>query len=195
MDKRVLFLPVAALAILAVVVWKSQQTYPPQPRAEELVFPAPAPGFELNDQTSRTFRFDAYRGRHDIFVVFFDGKAGVANSPWLNLLREHQAELDGRRTIVMGISTALPQENIGVTQITESDGERTQTRNTYPFSLLTDLDLSVHRAWGRLDEAANEPLQGVFFVDRAGQVDSRNGVPVPLTDPKTFIETYLGAGS
>jgi len=54
---------------------------------------------------------------------------------------------------------------------------------------------SVHRAWGRFDNKTNEPTQGVFFVDRAGQVDARNSVPVPLDDPQAFIEKYVGAGS
>lgn len=192
MDKRLLVLPVAAAVIIAACVWKTTRVYPPQPRAEDLVFPEPAPSFALVDQTSRQFRFDAYRGRHEIFLVFYDAQAGVAQSAELNLLKAHKDLLEHKGCKVFGISTALPQENIGVTKIADRDGQRTQSRNTYPFLLLTDLDLSVHRAFGRVDASGEKPVPGTFFIDRAGQVGYRRGNPVPLEHPLEFIEDYLG---
>lgn len=195
MDRRLFVVALAAGVIAAASAWKMTREPTPQPRAEDLVFPLPAPGFELPDQSSRAVRFGAFLGRHEMFVVFFSAEDGVEQSAVLNLLREHREELERRGTKVFGISTALPQENIGVTQIDDSGPERSQSRGKYPFSLLTDLDRSVHRGWGRVSGDGETPLTGVFFVDRAGLVNSRDGKPAPLFDPLKFISDYLKGGS
>ena len=137
-------------------------------------------------------RFDAYLSRHDIFVVFYDGSQGVKNVEIMQFLRERENALDTRGTKVFGISGALPQENIGTSEVVEKDGKVTSLREKYPFPLLTDLGFAVHQNWGRFDLESNQPLSGVFFVDRAGRVDFQNNKPKPLDDPRQYIADYLG---
>lgn len=137
-------------------------------------------------------RFDSYLSRHDIFVVFYDGTDGVENSKIMRFLKEREEQFDKKGAKVFGISGALPQQNVGTTKVIEKDGQRINQRNTFPFPLLTDLGFAVHQNWGRYDLEKNQPLPGLFFVDRAGNVDFKNRKPLPVENPQEFIRDYLG---
>ncbi|MBD3674880.1 MAG: redoxin domain-containing protein [Planctomycetaceae bacterium] len=193
MDKRLYVILFAGVLIAGVCVWKVTRTYPPQPRAEDLIFKQPAPQIPpLYNQESKMVRFDAYLSRHDIFVVFYDGTDGVQNSDIMQFLKQREEQLDRQGAKVFGISGALPQQNIGTTEVIEQDGKRINKRNTFPFPLLTDLGFAVHQNWGRYDPDSNQPLPGLFFVDRAGNVDFKNRKPLPIEHPREFIRDYLG---
>jgi hypothetical protein len=49
--------------------------------------------------------------------------------------------------------------------------------------------LSVHKAWGRYDEEHGRPLEGVFLVDRKGEVawSRESGGPLPLANLETAL--------
>lgn len=137
-------------------------------------------------------RFDSYLSRHDIFVVFYDGDEGVKNSEIMRFLQQRKESLDRQGAKVFGISGALPQQNIGTTEVIEQDGQRINKRNTFPYPLLTDLGYAVHQNWGRFDLETNQPTPGLFFVDRAGNVDFKNDAPKPIENPQQFLRDYLG---
>lgn len=193
MDKRLWIVIVAGLLIAGASAWRMTRDYPPQPKAEELVFERPAPVIPpLLNQESKMVRFNSYLSRHDIFVVFYDGTEGVDHSEMMMFLKDRKDALDRRGAKVFGISGALPQQNIGTTRVKDEQGRRINRRETFPFPLLTDLGFAVHQNWGRYDEKENEPLPGVFFVDRAGNVDFQNNQPKPVDHPRDYIRDYLG---
>ncbi|MDB4637838.1 MAG: redoxin domain-containing protein [Planctomycetaceae bacterium] len=193
MDKRILVILFAGGLIGGACVWKVTKKYPPQPRAEDLVFKQPAPRIPpLYNQESKMVRFDSYLSRHDIFVVFYNGDKGVDNSEIMQFLKQRKDAFDRKGAKVFGISGALPQQNIGTTEVIEKDGQRINKRNKYPYPLLTDLGYAVHQNWGRYDLEINQPQPGLIFVDRAGNVDFKNSKPKPIANPQQFIREYLG---
>ncbi len=117
-------------------------------------------------------RLSSYLGRQRVFVVFYDGLQGAHRSHALDVLRTEWHELRKIDVYVMAISKALPQEN----------RKDMAEHGHYPFPLLSDVDLSVHRTWGRYDKDRRQPLEGVFLVDRKGQVawSRKAGGPEPV---------------
>ena len=193
MDKRLVFLFFVGTAIIGVCYWKVTRDYPPQPRAEDLVFKQPAPLIPLlPDQHSEMLKFERYLGRHEIFVVFYEGKHGIENSDIMKLFRDRHDELSARGTIVVGISEAIPQESLGYEEVTNESGETVRRKKSWPFPLLTDFGWLVHQNWGRYDQQQDRALQGVFYLDRAGNVDFQNGQPLPLEHPEQFLYELLG---
>jgi peroxiredoxin len=86
----------------------------------------------------------------------------------------------------MAVSKALPQEN----------RKDMADHGQYPFPLLSDVDLSVHQAWGRYDEQRRLPLAGAFLVDRKGQVAWSRAMdgPEPLADLESTVAAVVGGG-
>ena len=104
-------------------------------------------------------------------------------------LRENFVRLKEKSVILLGISTALPQENrkrIDERGKTEPDFEM-------PFPLLTDIPPAcrVHRQWGRFDETAGISLPGVFLIDRAGNVDWAGRSPKPVSDVDQLLDSLI----
>lgn len=154
----------------------------------------PAPDFELPDQgrdlgdrktlPSRRVRLKSYLGRHRVLLVFFDGEHGADVDPLLLALRDRHADVEKNRLIVLGIATALPQQN---RQATARAGD-------VPFPLLSDLDGTVCKTWGMLDlrdDGAFRNRPGVFAIDRAGNVAWKNGLPVPERTPLDRLDSLI----
>lgn len=178
---RIAVVFVAALAIAGLCAYKLTRSH--DARREQVILPAQkqlAPTFELYDQhkPQRRVRLAAYLGRHTILLVFFDGTRGADRSPILMRLRENYETLESTGIVVLSVSTALPQDN---RKVIDRVGE-------FPFPLLSDPALEVHRQWGRVD--GDEPLEGAFLIDRAGWVGWANGAPQPLDDPSETLD-YL----
>jgi peroxiredoxin len=197
--RRLLILPVAAAAIISLCAYKLTMDY--KAPATVLLPPAekrPVAGellFELYDHHSpqRLVRLAAYLGRHAILVVFFDGTppgspparggtiGGADRDPVLARLRAVHRQIEAAGAIVLAVSTALPQEN---RKVIEQTGE-------FPFPLLSDPGLEVHRAWGRVDAKTGRPLSGVFLIDRGGRVGWEGDHPQPLDDPLAVIDQLV----
>ena len=74
LDKRLLWLALAAAIIVGLCVLKFARHYPCRRAASPRCAGArPAPGIELYDQSSpsKIVRLEAYLGRERVFVVFF----------------------------------------------------------------------------------------------------------------------------
>lgn len=184
MRYRWIVIPVAALVIAALCAYKLNQRYPDaEQRAADQTLLQPAPQFSLLDanKPSQFVRLGGYLGRHRIIVVFFDGAAGADHDSILLHLRDVYPALKSAGTIVFAVSTALPQDN---RKVIERSGE-------FPFPLLSDPDFSAHEAWGRFDARLKQPLTGVFFIDRKGEVAGERGMPRPLADPMTVVNRLL----
>ena len=187
MRLRLLVLPIAAIGIFAAVEYRLAQELDPESddsRRGAVAIPqqlALAPTFEARDAQLNFFRLDRFLGRHAVFVVFFDQEAGAAGSEILQHLKSHDADLRRTGTRVVGVSCALPQQN-----------RKWECPDS--FDLVTDLEQQweIHRQWGLFDEATRETRSAVFYIDRAGRVAMRAGVPVPLEEPDRKIDELLG---
>jgi peroxiredoxin len=173
-DRRLWLLGAAAAIIVGLCAFRATRTYGPQSSSTLAGLTAPAPAFELYDENSPSHlvRLSTYLGRQRVVVVFYDGSQGAHRSHVLDVLRTEWAKLRKADVYVLAISTALPQEN----------RKDTAAHEKFPFPLLSDVDLSVHRAWGRYDEQRRQPLEGVFLVDRKGRVawSNKNAAPAPI---------------
>ena len=62
------------------------------------------------------------------------------------------------------------------------------------FRFVTDLPpiWAAHRCWNCFDEATEQPIENLFFIDRAGNVTVDDGLPVPLENDASAIDRVLG---
>ncbi|MEQ9406954.1 MAG: redoxin domain-containing protein [Fuerstiella sp.] len=186
--RRILILPFAAIVIAALCAWRIYTPRPSATSAASTTTRVPAPSFQLYDQESRLVQLQAFLHRHTIVLAFFDGQKGPEADPALVQLRQFYPALKRERIIVLGVSTALPQEI------------RNSSSQPFPFPLLSDVAAtdrsSVHRVWGRIIEpatldqpAGTEP--GVFVIDRTGLVAWEDGFPMPENSPETIASRLL----
>lgn len=183
MRPRFLVLPIAAAAISGMVWYKLSQDHsrsalPSASTAARM----PAPAFEALDQDNSITRLRTFLGRHQLFVVFFDGEKGAEADPTLQHLKNHASELKSGGFHVIAISSALPQQN------------RTADFPSM-FHLLTDPApvWQIHRDWGSgcFNMETGTPRAAVFHIDRAGNVEGTTE-PVPLINPDEEIDRILG---
>ena len=172
--KRVLVLPVAFVIIACAVAYKLTREYP-APDFDDAVSRQPVPLFEALDHENRIVKFERYVGRHQVLLTFFDGKLGVDKDPLMLKLRSAYEFLQQKDIVVVGVSTAIPQQN---RQAFESSGE-------FPFPILSDPGKKVYQAWG-LDGTPKT----AFWIDRGGQVqfDQR---PIAVEDPMDFVDRLV----
>ena len=175
---RILTLPIAAMIIVGLVVWKSRQ--PPQARSSAaLIERRPAPKFMGLDSNNQLVKIERYLGRHEILLIFFDGEAGADHDPVLMRVRQRFDELNRRGVKVVGVSAAIPQFN---RQAAERSGP-------FPFPLLSDPEFYMHRMWGRYDEDQLRTQTGVFWIDRAGLVAWSRNSPLPEANLDRILPT------
>jgi len=189
--KRVLIIPVSAAVIIALCGWRIMNPHglslalSQQPEMRQA-----APVFQLYDQESTIVNLQAYLHRHRIVIVFFDGQTGPEANETLVTLREYYQALRAENIIVLGVSTALPQEN------------RNNSSQPFPFPVLSDPAASAaesaHRNWGCFIEppSLDKPPRtrpGVFLVDRAGLVAWQGQFPRPESNTSSLVARLLGS--
>ena len=189
-NRRILILPIAALIIAGLCTWRYLTPRQQVKTSGAPELRQPAPDIQLYDQESTLVKLSAFVGRHRIVVAFYDGQAGPEQSSVLRQLREFHPALKRESIIVLGVSTALPQEN------------RNNSTQEFPFPLLSDADAvsrsSVHHSWGRFVKAPtlDKPpgtKPAVFVIDRAGLVrwNVDDGLPLPEDDPESVVARLL----
>jgi peroxiredoxin len=179
MRPRILILPVAAIIITAMVVYKQTRTYDQRPIGSVVRLQS-APLFEEFDENNQPVRLKTYIGRHIILLAFFNGELGADRDPQLLKLRAAHSQLAKQNIVVLAVGTSLPQENRSAINRGEP----------FPFPLLSDVDYDTHRRWGRFDEATDRPFTGVFHIDRAGRVSSTKNVPQPVVDLDRLLAEF-----
>ena len=179
MDRRIWGVLAAGVAIAAICGWRvtvnKSQSYSEQLAAARIE--RPAPGFEALDAHNQMFRLQRYLGRHRVLVVFFSAEESAAVDAGLAAVMQAYPQLHDRDIQVVGVSTALPQENRAALAHWDK----------IPFPLVTDIDLSIHGRWGRLERETGEPLSGVFLIDRKGTVLCYGATPLPAEDVPALI--------
>ena len=171
---------IAGVLVVIVCVLRSAinvpQDYETQVAAATVMRPAPT--FEALDANNHLVRLSSWLGRHRIIVAFFDGERGADNDSDLLRLRNRFADLKAQDVKVVGVTASIPQVNRAAME--RAGGE-------FPFPLISDVDpqspegtLRIHRHWGRFDTVTEKPLNGVFFIDRKGQVAYVGSIPKAL---------------
>ncbi|MDZ4685459.1 MAG: redoxin domain-containing protein [Planctomycetaceae bacterium] len=180
MDRRWGVVVAAGMLIAGVCAWRLATNVPQDYAAQlaEAKLPRPAAAFEGLDAHNQMFRLDRYLHRHRILLVFFSAELTAAGDPHLTAVRERFDALSRHDVKVVGVSTALPQENRAAM---EPLGE-------FPFPLISDVNLGIHRVWGRLDGVTERPIPGVFLIDRKGTVSSLGQSPQPVDDLAALLE-------
>ena len=187
-DRRLIFVLALGVLIAAVtiarIVTNQPQTYEEQVAAAVMM--RPAPGFEALDSEGHLVRLSAWLGRHRIILVFFDGERGADQDADLLKLRDRFAELKETDVKIVGVTLSIPQVNRAAMD---------RTGGTFPFPLVSDIDfqspegtMRIHRHWGRLDAIGEQPLKGVFLIDRKGQVAYVGPIPKPYDNVDQVIE-------
>lgn len=179
MRKILWVIPISAAVIAGLVGFKLTRPPVAAPAGEiATTFFGPAPLFQLQDERLRPLKVSRYVGRHKLLVIFFDGTNGPDKSPLLMQARADYDKLQKTGAMVMAISSALPQHNrAGIERVGE-----------FPFPLLSDIvDFEVHRRWGAFDDAVDKPLEGVFVVDRAGNIRAKHLGPDRLGTADLWI--------
>jgi peroxiredoxin len=185
-----LLLPLAAVVIAGLVVYRLQRgerPSPPVPKSAALreTRTAPPLAIPLADQKKHIVKLERYYGRAPIVIVFFDKDAGADNDPYLTQLRDCFDQLDSDGIEVVGISTASSFQN---QQAEERAGK------PFPFPLLSDIHPEGHSPapisiqFGLFDVATQTPRTAVFLIDRAGQVAWDGAAPRPVKDPAAAID-------
>lgn len=189
MDRRILLLPLAAIVIAALCVYRvnhPRTSVSPTQRALQ----CNCPTFELYDSASQLVRVESYLHRHSVLFVFFDGSQGADQVPLLQQLYQVRERLRSNRVMVLGINRVLPQENEAAWKKLARSSP-TQTRHT--MLLLSDIDGRVHTQWGldEFPESGSGPV--VFLADPTGQIacDS-SGQPQPVENIERQLSLLIG---
>lgn len=183
---RILILPLAALVITLLVVFKTNQpTREMSPEVREAVLRRrPATTFTLHDLASQPFRLGRYLGRHKLLVVFFNPRGEVTHNDQLQLLKAGYDQLTAHGEKVIAISNATPYANRESVKRAPDyvPGPRGEV-DYFPFHVLSDADYSVALQWGCLTKGEPPVINpSAFVVDRAGVISwSQVGGKSPIT--------------
>ncbi len=112
-DRRFLVVIMFGLGLAGLCVWRIQ-TNRPQSLAEQMQHARverPAENFEGVDINNTMFRLERYLGRHRVLVVFFSAEETAAHDVTLLAVRDAFPRLAKNDIKVVGVSTALPQDN------------------------------------------------------------------------------------
>jgi peroxiredoxin len=187
MNRRVLVLPIAAVAIGALCAYKLSRSDEKADPNRPFRIIRQAPLFVLYDQreTPQLTWLKSFLGRHEIVLVFFNEKVGMSD-PVLVWLRQHAAKLRRENVKVFAISRGLPQDHRKMLKEGLAEDE------PVPFQMLSDLDGKVHQQYGLVKPEAQRPEAGVFLIDRAGNMLWNQKHPLPLDDPIRELEQKFG---
>ena len=171
------FMPVAAIAIALACYWKLTQKPVERDLSNLPRDMRASPTFELADENSQRVRLDRYLHRHPILLVFFDPQKGASANPWLKALNASYDSIEASGTIVVGVSTALPQQN---------------RASEFALPLLTEVDPArpVHKQWGAMDDAGNV-IPSVFYINRGREVEWEGNHPKALENPAAVVRAIL----
>jgi peroxiredoxin len=191
MKPRALILPIAAVIIAALLVYRLQREERRPVASGPVGERRLAPNIVLSSQSRQLVKLEGYLGRTRIVLLFFDADRGADGDPILVQLGEHHPELEEAGIQVIAVSTATRYENAQSEQ---------RLGWEFPFPLLTDIDpdqpipAPAHQAWGLFDAEHNQTRTGLFLIERDGTVRWDDGRPHPVSDPQSVIDQLI-AGS
>lgn len=188
MRRLFLVLPISAIVIAVLVVYRLNR--PPAPPVAAAIASAvrPAPLFQLYDENSQIVRLSRYLGRHKLLIVFFDGRQGIDGSGLLAALRDEAGyrQIAQTRAVVLAITALRPSE---MRLANNEQGQRVERDRPVPFPMLADIhDYEVHRQYGAWDIETDEPREAVFVVDRTGIIQHGHLGPGALGTPALWAD-------
>lgn len=197
MDRRLIALALAGIAILGLVLYEDQyqQHVRSLPPAERPLPRRSAATFQLFDQhqPSQFVKFERYLGRTKLLLVFFDENLGIEQDPIMQELFRQADAISGNGVQIVAVSLVPPSQN-------RAAMERLGMEKA-PFPVLTDVDVTgpvlapAHSAYGLLDELTGKVSTGMFLIDRKQTIamNTRDGLPYPVDHPLDVI-AELAAG-
>lgn len=187
---RILVLPLAAIVITALVVWRTRldEQSPATAGAPPAMVMAQSFPFSLTDQHRHVTRLQGYLGRTKLILVFFDGTKPAHLDPVVARLRDEYDRLKAEGVQPLAVSTASP---FAIQKSEELAAK------TFPFPILMDVDpdglipTPAHMAWSLAQPGSEALHQGTFLIDRMGRVSAHGTTPRPVNDPQHVIDTIL----
>lgn len=189
MDRRLLILPLAAIVIAGLVVWRLEQEDVRRGRPRPVAVLKnlkPAPSFLLTTQDGGRAKLAAYLGRTRVVLFFTGGQQGaLAGSAEFAAVVEAQPGIAAGGAQVVVVTPVPPQE---VRQLQSRLGR------PIPFPVYSDIDPQLgvptpaHQIWGLVAQPGEPPRPGLFLIDRAGYAEfspdreGAPGKPVPAGD-------------
>jgi peroxiredoxin len=138
---RELIVVAAGIVIAGLCWWRMSAPEIPRASLQQVVADQRmAPTFELYDQQSHLVKLSGFVGRHPIVLIFFDGRQPPENDRSLVMFRDFYPSLRTSGVIVLGVSSALPQQI------------RRKSVQPFPFPILADVTAgqpgSASLIWG-----------------------------------------------
>lgn len=159
MPRILLVLPVAAVILVALSVWKA--TRPPAPpvlvsgSAARLV-----PKLELFDSHRQLFRLRSRLGRGKILVVFFRAETSFDDSPLLQEVIASAKDLQQSAPVIVAVG---PSQSGIYRHWMQDSGD-------LPFHVVGDVLGEVRRDWGLAGPKTAPLREAVFVIDGAGLI-------------------------
>lgn len=179
-------LPLAAVLIAALCLWRT--TRPPRPPSAAAIVRQALPprDWELFDQHRHLVKFNRYLGRQPVMLRLCGTARLPEDDPVLVWLRDHFAAVQAAGWEVLAVGAARPAEI--------ARAERESGRE-WPFPVLADVferdptPMPIHHRWGRVDPATGEPHSALFLIDRRGYVDyDAADRPIDVSNPLATLQ-------
>jgi len=165
-DRRLGIVAAAGVVIALAVAWRLLHPPPALPRiARDEFLPRP---FAARDERRRLVRMETYLGRHPLVVAFVDPSGGLESHPFLLALRERFDELKSRNARLFVVTPGTTQLNLIAAARAAVIAGNPRAASGFPFPLLSDAELTIHRAWGLFDEERGRTVEAVFVIGRSG---------------------------
>ena len=187
--------PIARRLAAIVDGWKAagQWTPSPEPDTDETIAagrvdleplgplawaPRPAEPFALPDTTGNVFRLDGYRGRNVVVLFYLGGKCAHCMLQ-LQEFGKHLKAFEALDAHLVAIGTDTLEDARALKA--NADGIK------FPMPLLPDPDLDVFKTYQAFDDFENQPLHGVFFIDKQGNVRFQRTSADPFLDAEFLL--------
>ncbi len=170
--------PIARRLAAIVNGWKSNGQWNPAPEAstdETLATgrvdleplgplawaPSRAEPFALADTTGKTFNLAEHKGRNVVVLFYLGGKCAHCMQQLQEFGKQMKAfEAAGTDLIAIGTDTLEDAKALK----SNTDGVK------FPMPFLPDPSLEVFKKYQAFDDFENQPLHGVFLIDKQGNV-------------------------
>jgi peroxiredoxin len=139
--------------------------------------PSPAPDWTLPDGRGKQVSLRDYRGR-PVVVIFFLGNGCAHCIEQLNIFEPFLPQFTSAGISVVAVSTD------------SADGLRTtfeKSKLPMDFTLVSDQELKVFKAYRAFDDFENFPLHGTFLIDGDGLVRWQDISFEPFTEPRFLL--------
>ena len=140
-----------------------------------------APAFAAADQTGKTVRLSAFKGKNLVLYFYPKDLTSTCTTQACNL-RDNHTQLNKKGFVVIGVS---PDD--------EKSHQKFITKNKLPFTLITDTDHAIALAygvWGEKKMYGNTYMgihRTTFIIDAAGKIERIIAKPKSSTHAQEIL--------